>query len=94
VVLGVLVLAFFVSRGCQDAQVRVTKEQAVATAEREVDFEPQRTQIRLLRQGLTSRPYWIVSLSIPGPEADTYARLAVVKIDANTGEVDDVTRER
>lgn len=89
-----LLLAFFVARGCQQAQVRITKEQAVATAEREVDFVPDRTQIRLLRQGLTSRPYWIVSLSIPGRQADTFSRLAVVKIDANTGKVDDVTRER
>jgi hypothetical protein len=91
---GVLLLAFFVARGCQQSQVRITKEQAVATAEREVDFEPDRTQIRLLRQGLTSRPYWIVSLSTPGRQADTFSRLAVVKIDANTGKVDDVTRER
>jgi Peptidase propeptide and YPEB domain len=90
----VLLLAFFVARSCQQSQVRITKEQAVATAEREVDFEPDRTQIRLLRQGLTSRPYWIVSLSTPGRQGDTFSRLAVVKIDANTGKVDDVTRER
>jgi hypothetical protein len=90
----VLLLAFFVARSCQQSQVRITKEQAVATAEREVDFDPRRTQIRLLRQGLTSRPYWIVSLSTPGRKADTFTRLAVVKIDANTGKVDDVTRER
>jgi hypothetical protein len=90
----VLLLAFFVARGCQQSQVRITKEQAVATAEREVDFEPRRTQIRLLRQGLTSRPFWIVSLSTPGPQEGTFTRLAVVKIDANTGKVDEVTRER
>ena len=89
-----LLLAFFVARSCQQSQVRITKEQAVATAEREVDFEPRRTQVRLLRQGLNSRPYWIVSLSTPGREADTFSRLAVVKIDANDGEVADVTRER
>jgi hypothetical protein len=90
----VLLLAFFVARSCQQSQVRITKEQAVATAEREVDFDPRRTQVRLLRQGLSSKPYWIVSLSIPGPETDTFSRLAVVKIDANDGEVAEVTRER
>ena len=89
-----LLLAFFVARSCQQSQVRITKEQAVATAEREVDFKPRDTQIRLLRQGLNSRPYWIVSLSTPGRQADTFSRLAVVKIDANDGEVADVTRER
>jgi Peptidase propeptide and YPEB domain len=90
----VLLLAFFVARGCQQSQVRITKEQAVATAEREVDFDPRRTQIRLLRQGLTSRPFWIVSLSAPGRQESTFTRLAVVKIDANTGKVDEVTRDR
>jgi hypothetical protein len=90
----VLLLAFFVARSCQQSQVRITKEQAVATAEREVDFDPLRTQVRLLRQGLSSKPYWIVSLSIPGRETDTFNRLAVVKIDANDGEVAEVTRER
>jgi hypothetical protein len=90
----VLLLAFFVARSCQQSQVRITKEQAVATAEREVDFEPRSTQIRLLRQGLNSRPFWIVSLSTPGRQADTFTRLAIVKIDANTGKVDEVTRER
>jgi hypothetical protein len=94
VIIGVLLLAFFVARSCQQSQVRITKEQAVATAEREVDFEPRDTQIRLLRQGLNSRPYWIVSLSTPGRQQDTFTRLAVVKIDANTGKVDEVTRER
>ena len=93
VVVGVLVLAFVVSRGCQQAQVRITEEQAVATAERQVRFEPERTQIRLLRQGINSRPYWIVSLSIPGERAGTFKRLATVRINANNGKVEQVNRE-
>jgi hypothetical protein len=93
VVVGVLVLAFFVARGCQQSQVRVTEQQAIATAEEQVNFEPERTQIRMLRQGLTSRPFWIVSLSIPGEQRDTFRRLATVKINANTGKVEEVNRE-
>lgn len=93
VILGVLLLAFVVARGCQQSQVRITKEQAIATAEREVNFEPRRTQIRLLRQGINSRPYWIVSLSIPGEQSDTFRRLVTVKINANTGKVEEVNRE-
>jgi uncharacterized membrane protein YkoI len=93
VIVGVLVLAFFVARGCQQEQVRLTQEQAIVIAERQVSFEPEDTQIRLLRQGLNSRPYWIVSLSIPGERDDTYRRLATVQIDANTGEVADVDRD-
>jgi uncharacterized membrane protein YkoI len=93
VIVGVLVLAFFVARSCQQSQVRLTKEQAIVIAERQVSFEPEQTQIRLLRQGLNSRPYWIVSLSIPGEREDTFRRLATVQIDANTGKVAEVNRE-
>jgi hypothetical protein len=83
-----------VARTCQQAQVRLTKEQAIATAERQVDFEPTQTQIRLLRQGLASKPFWIVSLSIPRRGGEGYRRLAVVRIDANSGKVAEVTAGR
>jgi hypothetical protein len=90
----VLGLAFLVSRSCQQSQIRITKEQAVASAEREIDFDPANTQVRLLRQGLGSDPFWIVSLSIPTGERDRFRRLAVVRVDANTGEVADVKEQR
>ena len=70
--------------------MRVSEEQAIATAREQVEFTPRRTQIRLLRQGLNSRPNWIVSLSIPDREPDTFRRLAVVRVDANTGRIVDV----
>ena len=76
----------------------MTKEQAIATAERQVEFEATRKQVRLLRQGLSSTPYWIVSLSIPRGKdplkADEFTELAVVRIDANTGKVSDVKVQR
>jgi hypothetical protein len=88
---ALLVLAFFVSRSCQQSQIRITKEQAIATAEKQVDFTPENTQIRLLRQGLNSKPFWIVSLSVPSGEGeDTFRRLALVRVDANTGKVESV----
>ncbi len=87
---ALIALAFVVARSCQQAQVRVTEEQAVATAEREVDFEPRRTQVRLLRQGIDSEPYWIVSLSVPGRREGVFSRLAVVRVNANTGKVGSV----
>jgi hypothetical protein len=89
-----LVLCFIVARTCQQAQIRVTEEQAVATAKREVDFTPKLTQVRLLRQGLDRRPFWIVSLSIPtGETPDTFSRLALVRIDANTGKVESIQEQ-
>jgi hypothetical protein len=90
VIAAVLVLAFVVSQTCQKSSIRLDKNQAIAKAEAQVDFTPTRTQVRFLRQGLNSRPFWIVSLSRPGKQEGTFSELAVVRIDANTGKVKDV----
>jgi Peptidase propeptide and YPEB domain len=98
VVVALLALTFVASRSCQQDQVRITKDQAIATAKRQIEFNPTRTQVRMLRQGLQSRPYWIVSLSIPrarqGNHASAFTELAVVRVDANTGKVADVKVQR
>ena len=93
-IVAVLVVAFVAAQTCQQSQVRYTKEQAIAMAERQIDFEPDRTQIRLLRQGITSEPFWIVSLSVAGEREDEFRELAIVKIDANNGKVDSVRQQR
>ena len=93
-----LVLAFVVAQTCQKDQIRVSKDTAIATAKRQIDFEPTLTQIRLLRQCIKSRPNWIVSLSIPKPgeplSTQVFKELAVVRVDANTGKVVDVKVQR
>jgi Peptidase propeptide and YPEB domain len=90
----VLLFAFFVARGCQEDQVRITQQQAIATAKEQVDFTPENTQIRLLRQGIETRPFWIVSLSVPKDnDQDRFSRLALVHIDANTGKVTEVEEQ-
>lgn len=94
VIAGVLALAFVAAQTCQKSQIRVDKDQAIATAKDRIDFTPRRTQIRLLRQGIASKPYWIVSLSIPTERDDVFRKLALVKIDANTGKVDSVRTQR
>jgi hypothetical protein len=95
---AILLAAFVFSQTCQKASIRVTQETAIATAKRQVDFTPTRTQIRMLRQGINSKPFWIVSLSIPESGAptstQTFEELAVVRIDANTGKVADVKVQR
>jgi hypothetical protein len=90
----VLVVAFVFAQTCQKEQVRVSKEQAIEIARGEVSFDPERTQIRFLRQGLGSKPFWIVSLSIPGEREDTFRRIAVVRVNANSGKVADVEEGR
>jgi hypothetical protein len=91
-------LTFVASRSCQQDQIRISKEQAIATAERQIQFDPTRVQVRMLRQGLNSRPNWVVSLSIPENGAITpeqkFKELALVRVDANTGKVVDVKVQR
>lgn len=80
------------AKSCQQSQVRLSKEQAIATARPQAGFVPQRTQIRLVRQGLTGHPFWAVSFSVGGPEE--YTKLTTVRLDANTGAIQAVNRER
>lgn len=91
---AVLVLAFIVAQTCQKSQIRVDKDQAIATAKERIEFTPERTQVRMLRQGITSKPYWIVSLSVPTDQEDVFSQLALVKIDANNGKVESVRIQR
>jgi hypothetical protein len=86
-VVGLFALCLVVASSCQKRQVRVTKEAAIATATRQADFRPERTQVRLVRQGLNGHPYWAISLSIPAKDRDDYERIAVARVDANTGQL-------
>ena len=92
-IVAVLVLAFVSAQTCQKSSIRLNKDQAIVKAEEQVDFEPLRTQIRMLRQGISSRPYWVVSLSRPGKQPGTFSELAVVRINANTGKVETVKQQ-
>ena len=87
-------LCFVAARSCQQAQIRITKERAIATALPRAGFDPDRTQVRLVRQGLNGRPYWAVSFSDPAASGGGYARLTTVRVDANTGKVAAVNRQR
>ena len=96
---GLVVLLFaltlLAARSCQQSQIRITKDQAIATAEQRIPFEPTQVQVRMLRQGLNSRPVWVVSLSVPREGAtNVFDELAVVRVSANTGKVEDVRIQR
>jgi hypothetical protein len=98
VIVALVAATFAASRTCQKDQIRLTKDQAIAKAEDQVDFEATRKQVRFIRQGLGSRPFWVVSLSVPFQgdplNAQRFKKLAVVEIDANTGKVTDVRVQR
>jgi hypothetical protein len=94
-VLGLLALTFVAAQSCQQSQIRITKEQATERAEARVPFEPTSVQVRLLRQGLSAQPFWVVSLSVPREgESQVFDELAVVRVNANDGKVEDVRIQR
>jgi hypothetical protein len=85
--LGLFAVCLLVASSCQRRQIRITKQSAIATATRAADFRPERTQVRLVRQGLNGRPFWAISLSIPSADGKGYARVSVARVDANTGKL-------
>ena len=87
VIAAVLVVAFVAAQTCQKSSIRLTRNRRSRRRRRRTDFTPKRTQIRLLRQGLSSKPYWMVSLSRPGKRRGTFSALAVFRINANTGKL-------
>ena len=86
-VVGLFAICLLAATTCQKRQVRISKDSAVVTATRAADFKPQRTQVRLVRQGLNGHPYWAVSLSIPKKDAGGYERVSVARVDANNGKL-------
>jgi len=82
-----LVGAFLVSRGCQRTQVRISEEQAVVIGQRQLDFEPQGHTIRMVLRGVPPKRHWAVSYFIRRPGANSYRKLTILLIDANTGKV-------
>jgi len=77
-----------VSRG-----VAVEKEEAIALARQQIDFEPTQTTVRLLRQGFSASPAWAVSLSIPSEADGGFDRLVTVVVSATDGTIVEVNRE-
>jgi hypothetical protein len=86
-VVGLFAICLVAATTCQKRQIRISQQAAIATATRAADFKPQRTQIRLVRQGLNGHPYWAISLSIPNKSSSGYERVSVARVDANTGKL-------
>jgi hypothetical protein len=86
-------VTIFAARSCQQSQIRFSKERAISIAQPYAGFTPQRTQVRLVRQGLNGRPFWAVSFSVPGTGPDKYSKLTTVRVNANTGKIEAVNRE-
>jgi hypothetical protein len=87
----VLVAALLVARSCGSTETEVSQDEAIVIAKNAVAFEPNNVIIRFLKQGLQSKPFWAVSLSIEQPDG-TLDRVTVVVVDATTGEVTEIRR--
>ena len=90
----IVVAAFLVSRGCQRSYVRITKDQAVAIGQKQVDFHPEGHTIRILLRGIPPTRFWAVSYWIRNKKGSGYLKITVVLINANNGKIDKIIVER
>lgn len=89
VVAMLLLVALLVARTCGAVHTDVSEEQAIAIAKERIAYAANHVQVRLIKRGLKSRPFWAVSLS--QEQADgTLRNITVVVVDARTGVVTEV----
>ena len=86
VLLGLLLLAFVVLKSCARQQNDVSQDQAVTIARQEIDFEPDKHQVRYVPQGIPPVYYWAVSFYTLNSHGNP-DRVEVVLVNATTGQV-------
>jgi hypothetical protein len=86
ILVAVLLVAFAATKSCARQQHKIGQDEAVAIARKEIDFEPDRYQIRYLPQGLPPVYYWGVNFQTLDANG-TVTRVQVVLVNADTGEV-------
>lgn len=92
---GIVLLAIIGFSGVLRAadDVSVSSDQAVEIASDRLDFQPEITAVRLVREGIGLQPVWAVSFSVPGEGNVEFEELLVVSVDARSGEVLRVVRD-
>ena len=86
ILVALLLVAFFVAKSCTRQQNAVSQDEAVAIARKEIDFEPDRYQIRYLPQGVPPVYYWGVNFQKLGSRGQVL-ETEVVLVNATTGDV-------
>ena len=89
ILVAILALAFVASRSCASVGNKISQDEAVAIARQEIDYAPDKVQVRLFKRGFQSAPFWAVSLSTVNGQGQL-TRTTVVVIDARSGRVDEV----
>jgi hypothetical protein len=82
----VLVAALLVARSCGKTDPKISQDQAVEIAKREVSFEPNDVRVRYQKRGLRQGEYWLVGLGLRRPDG-SYEQATNVLVDGNTGAV-------
>ena len=82
----VLLVAFLATKSCARQQNRISQDDAVAIARKQIHFEPSRYQVRYLPQGLPPIYYWAVNFSKLDKNGQV-VHTKVVLVNANTGVV-------
>jgi hypothetical protein len=91
-VLGVLLAAFLVARGCGATETQVSTEEAIEIAREQLDFVPECVQVRFFRRGVNSRAFYAVSLWTVDARG-AFGDIALVVVEARSGAVAQVDRD-
>ncbi len=75
-----------------DNDVEISSEEAIDIADDELDFAPDQTAVKLVREGIGLEPVWAVSFSVPGTDGEEFEDLLVVRIDATDGQILGISR--
>lgn len=81
----VLLAAFLATKSCARHDNQISQDEAIAIARKEIEFVPDKVQIRYLPQGIPPVYFWAVSLYTL--KDGQPARVQVVLVNANTGAV-------
>jgi hypothetical protein len=84
--LAVLFVAFVSTKSCARQQNRISQDEAVAIAQKEIDFEYTRYQVKYLPQGVPPVYYWAVNFAKEDANGQV-VHTEVVLVNASTGVV-------
>jgi hypothetical protein len=86
VLIAVLFVAFVSTKSCARQQNRISQDEAVAIAQKQIDFEFTRYQVKYLPQGVPPVYYWAVNFAKEDANGQV-VHTEVVLVNASTGVV-------
>jgi hypothetical protein len=82
----VLLVAFLATKSCARHENKISQDEAVVIARKQIDFTPDKVQVRYIPQGVPPVYFWAVSLYTV--KNGVPARVQVVLVNATTGAVE------